>query len=74
MELNKCTRCGCFYTSEANVCPSCEQKDSNEIDKLENFLQENDITSIDDISYQTGITVKNLDRFFKLDQFKKFKA
>ena len=38
MELNKCTRCGCFY-----------------------------------VSYQTGITVKNLNRFLKLNDFKKLK-
>lgn len=73
MELNKCTRCGCFYVAGPNVCPSCEQKDNNEIDTLKNFLAENEFENIDDISYQTGISVKNLDRFFKLDDFKKIK-
>ncbi len=34
MELNKCTRCGCFYVSSNDVCPTCEQKDVAEIDKL----------------------------------------
>lgn len=73
MELNKCTRCGCFYASEANVCPACEQKDVNELDVLRNYLEENETTTLDDISYQTGITAKNLNRFFKLDEFKKIK-
>ena len=73
MELNKCTRCGCFYVSGPNVCPACEQKDSSEIDKLKSFLSENEITSIDDISFQTGISAKNLDRFLKLEEFKKIK-
>lgn len=37
MELNKCTRCGCFYVSSNDVCPTCEQKDVAEIDKLKIF-------------------------------------
>ena len=69
MELNKCTRCGCFYVSSNDVCPTCEQKDVAEIDKLE----DSEFSSIDDISYQTGITVKNLNRFLKLNDFKKLK-
>lgn len=70
MELNKCTRCGSFHTSESNVCPTCKQKDIADIYKLKGFLSENDMTSIDDISYQTGITAKNLNRFFELDEFR----
>ncbi len=73
MELNKCTRCGSFHTSESDVCPACNQKDIADIDKLKGFLSENDIISIEDISYQTGITTKNLNRFFQLDEFKKIK-
>lgn len=71
MELNKCTRCGSFHSSESNVCPTCTQKDISDIGKLKGFLSENDMTSIEDISYQTGITTKNLNRFFDLDEFKK---
>lgn len=74
MELNKCTRCGSFHTSESAVCPVCNQKDIADIDKLKGFLSENDMTSIEDISYQTGITTKNLNRFFELDEFKKIKS
>ncbi len=73
MELNKCTRCGSFHTSESSVCPICTGKDISDIDKLKGFLSENEITSIEDISYQTGITTKNLNRFFELDEFKKIK-
>ena len=73
MELNKCRRCGCFYVSSNDVCPTCEQKDVAEIDKLKNFLEDSEFSSIDDISYQTGITVKNLNRFLKLNDFKKLK-
>lgn len=73
MELNKCTRCGSFHTSEYSVCPTCTGKDISDMDKLKGFLSENEITSIEDISYQTGITTRNLNRFFELDDFKKIK-
>ena len=38
MNLNKCCRCGCFYSSEGNVCPNCQPKDFNEIAKLKNYF------------------------------------
>lgn len=38
MNLNKCCRCGCFYSSEGNVCPNCQPKDFNEIAKLKIIL------------------------------------
>ena len=44
MELNKCTRCGCFYVSSNDVCPTCEQKDVAEIDKLKNLTPGTAIT------------------------------
>ena len=73
MELNKCTRCGCFFYSNAIVCPACEQKDENDIIILKDFFNENEASSIDDLSYQTGISVKNLNRFMELDDFKNIK-
>ena len=36
MELNKCIRCGSFYVSGNDVCPSCAEKDTNEIYSLKN--------------------------------------
>ena len=61
MELNKCSRCGSFFISSGNVCPACNQKDSADIVKLENYMKEfNMPENIDEISYNTGISVKNL--------------
>ena len=65
MELNKCDRCGCFFVSVGNVCPACCKKDSADIVKLENYMQEfNMPENIDEISYNTGISVQNLNRHF----------
>lgn len=73
MELNKCLRCGSFYLSGNDVCPKCEEKDLNEIYNLKNYVEENQVTTLEDISYQTGITINNLNRFIKQDDFKTFR-
>ena len=73
MNLNKCCRCGCFYSSEDNVCPNCQPKDFNEIAKLKNYFDVNsNFDSIECISANTGITLKNLNRFLNQEEFSKF--
>lgn len=65
MEFKKCNRCGCFFLSENNVCCSCADKDKIEIIKLNNYIEEtiDEIPSVDDLSANTGVTVKNIKRF-----------
>lgn len=66
MELNKCKRCGAFFVSQDSVCPNCKPKDLSDVYKLKSFLQENDLpSSMDVLSYETGISVKNLNRILE---------
>ena len=66
MELNKCKRCGAFFASQDSVCPNCRPKDLSDVYKLKSFLQENDLpSSMDVLSYETGISVKNLNRILE---------
>ncbi len=70
MEFKKCKRCGCFFLSENTVCENCTQKDSFEISKLKNYFEgENYSNNIDCISVDTGITVKNLNRYLENEEF-----
>lgn len=69
MNLNKCSRCGCFFNSNNNVCPNCEQKDLSEMSTLRNYIEENNNASIENISFSTGISEKNLNRYLKYDEF-----
>lgn len=71
MELNKCKRCGAFFVSGNYVCPNCEPKDTAEIFKLKNFLEENDYSgiTIENLACNTGISVKNLNRFLEQKDF-----
>ena len=70
MEFNKCSRCGNFYLSEGNVCPKCTSKDNLEFSKFKTYIDENGLNeNLDIISGETGISVKNINRFLGYECF-----
>lgn len=65
MNFKKCERCGCFFTSNDTSCPNCIPKDNFEMSKLKNYLADNSsVDSIQEICLGTGISVKNINRYF----------
>lgn len=73
MEFKKCVRCGCFFMSDNDVCLNCEPKDRQEINKLNNYIEENDmIKNIQDLSINTSVSINNINRFIKSDSIKGF--
>lgn len=75
MEFNKCSRCGSFYIAQGPVCPKCSSKDGFEFSTFINYIQENGLeNSLDTISGQTGISVKNLNRFLNYEDFQPYKS
>lgn len=73
MNFNKCSRCGCFFMSDSNICPNCQPKEQYEMNQLKDFLEEHTSQiNIDDLSGSTGISVKNLNRFLAQEQFADF--
>ena len=74
MQFNKCSRCGCFFVNSGDVCPNCAPKDNFEMNKLKNFLEDSEMNcSMETISYDTGISMKNLNRYFSKDSFVDYK-
>ena len=64
MEFNKCSRCGNFFISNDDVCPKCKTKDTLEFETFKNYIAENgEINNLDTLSTETGISIKNLNRF-----------
>ena len=64
MEFNKCSRCGNFFVSNDDVCPKCKTKDTLEFETFKNYIERNGINqNLDILSTETGISVKNLNRF-----------
>ena len=70
MKINRCSRCGNFYTSNGDVCPNCIAKDNKELSVFKNYLENNeDETSLNNISFKTGISQSNLTRFLSYEGF-----
>lgn len=70
MEFKKCERCGCFFLSNSNVCENCTPRDTFEMSKLRNYLEsENYSNSLNSISVDTGISIKNLNRYLINEEF-----
>ena len=71
MELKRCARCGSFFTSDSEVCQRCNKKDSADVLKLKNFLEDTqeNIISKDELAINTGISLKNLNRYLSLEEF-----
>ena len=70
MEFKKCSRCGNFYMANGNVCPISSSKDNLEISTLHNYIEENGFNQpLEVISGQTGISLKNLNRFLEDESF-----
>lgn len=63
MEFKKCARCGCFFVTEGEVCSNCMPKDRLDILKFKDYFEENPTASIDNISIDTGISTKNVERY-----------
>ena len=75
MELSKCSRCGAFYSNVGYVCSKCAAKDNLELSTFKDFVEENGlaINSLRQISSQTGISEKNLNRFLDYDGLEGYK-
>lgn len=74
MKFNKCTRCGCFFASNDDVCPSCKSKDEVDKNTLKNYLDNNDIPlSLDSLSFNSGVELKNINRYMESKEFLAYK-
>ena len=77
MEFRKCPRCGNFFHSEADVCQNCKTNENLDVQKLRTYFEENEgVTAssitVQDLSVQTGINAKNLNRYLVQDEFSEF--
>lgn len=74
MIFNKCERCGCFFASKDNVCPNCITKDEVDKASLKSYLSSNNIPKdADTLSFYSGVSVKNINRFIQTKEFSSLK-
>jgi len=73
MELKKCARCGCFFSTNNDVCLNCETKDKQDIYNLNNYIVNAPfISSVENLSYDTGVSTKNIYRFIQNNAISEF--
>lgn len=64
MEFNKCPQCGSFFAYSGKLCPNCASKDTEKIQKLDNYLQNYIVPdTIEELSSNTGIPTNDLTRY-----------
>lgn len=64
MEFKKCVRCGSFFVTEGEICQNCVPKDRLDIVKFKDYVESNSNSySADSISINTGISVRNVNRY-----------
>lgn len=63
MEFKKCVRCGSFFVTDGDVCQNCMPKDRLDILKFNDYAKNNVNCSADSISINTGISLKNVNRY-----------
>ena len=74
MKFNKCVRCGCFFASSDDVCPSCKSKDEVDKHTLKNYLDNADSPlSLDSLSFNSGVELKNINRYMESKEFAGYK-
>jgi hypothetical protein len=70
MELKKCIRCGCFFTTEDNLCPNCKQRDDSDKKYLKSFIEANGApSSVQELSFQSGLSLYDINRYLKESEF-----
>ena len=74
MKFNKRVRCGCFFASSDDVCPSCKSKDEVDKHTLKNYLDNADSPlSLDSLSFNSGVELKNINRYMESKEFSNYK-
>lgn len=63
MEFKKCVRCGSFFVTEGDVCQNCMPKDKLDRFKFQDYIENNVEISASDISINTGISIRNVNRY-----------
>ena len=63
MEFKKCVRCGSFFVTEGDVCQNCMPKDKLDRFKFQDYIENNVDVSANDISINTRISMRNVNRY-----------
>lgn len=68
MEFKRCVRCGSFFVTEGEVCQNCMPKDRLDMVRFKDYVENTTGNyTAEGIAINTGISVKNVNRYLKQD-------
>ena len=68
----KCVRCGSFFVTDGDVCQNCIPKDRLDRVKFDDYMDNNtQETCADVISINTGVSVRNVNRYLNINNYNK---
>ena len=67
--MERCSRCGCFFIGNTDICANCMPMETSDKAKLDNYCENNAIVTYDSILYGTGIASSNLSRYLQLPDY-----
>lgn len=66
MDVRNCKRCGKVFTYRGmNVCNDCFEQDQKDFNKVKDYLEENPGASLMEVSKETEIDLKIINRFLR---------
>lgn len=70
MEIKKCTKCGAFITTPADVCESCATKANYSMTLLKTYFEETpSFDSISSVSAATGVSPEYVERYINENNY-----
>ncbi|HHY42343.1 MAG TPA: MerR family transcriptional regulator [Thermoanaerobacterales bacterium] len=66
MELRNCPVCGkLFVYNHINLCPECLKKDEEDFDRVREFINNNPMATIEEVSEGTGVSARKILEYLK---------
>jgi len=66
MAASNCSRCGRLFNRIASsVCPDCDRKNEEIFQKLREYINENPMCNISELSDSTGVSVKRILQYIR---------
>lgn len=66
MNLDNCPRCGKLFSKNfRDVCPACIKEIDKEYELCSDYLRKNKGTNINDLSNETGVSVRQITKFVR---------
>ena len=70
MEIKKCTKCGAFITTGADLCETCANKATYNMTLLKNYFDETpNFDSISAVSAATGVSPEYVERYISENNY-----